>query len=160
MKFTDIKGFPNYNAPASNLKVYDRLAMFKAIAVSKLSSAKKRKVGCIGVNLLGEMISYGFNRNPYGSLCEDDCGNTLPEVVHAEDDMFRYVSSSRYIDSVFVTCEPCEQCAKILVMRRINFGELLFKEVRSSANRYKGVNMLKDVGIPVFRLFSSGRVRV
>jgi dCMP deaminase len=94
---------------------------------SKLSSAKRLQVGAIVVKD-DRIISIGYNGMPSGwdNNCEDEIrypdaeGVTLktkPEVLHAESNAIaKLARSSESGDgaTLFVTHQPCMECAKLI----------------------------------------------
>lgn len=94
------------------------------------SRAKKRKVGCVIVceSIHGTPMVYaGFNLNRADIRlpCEDEHGNTLPTVDHAEAVAVRNFefgqadNESTNIDRtvpprIFITHQPCENCVALL----------------------------------------------
>lgn len=101
----------------------DEFYMQVAYSASFISYAKRRKVGAVAVRE-GKIIGFGFNKMPeeLGLVCEDEFGETLPEVVHAEVNMLENASEflNTVLDrstkiTVYITKEPCKNCAKILV---------------------------------------------
>lgn len=105
--------------------------MKAAYVYADLSYCERRKVGCIIVKN-NSPISVGYNGTPSGdeNCCEDEEGNTLPKVVHAEDNALRKLTKSNESAEgadVFVTTAPCELCAPRLVdagVKRIFYGEV------------------------------------
>jgi len=99
--------------PSADKKIdFNRLALDTA----ELSPARKRKVGAVVV--FGKYYATGYNYNPQASYCENDKGETLPEVIHAE-----VVALQAYIKQhlglpkpniIYVTQPPCAACQKIL----------------------------------------------
>lgn len=89
-----------------------------AIEISKSSIAKKRKVGAVVVSPTG-LYAEGFNHNIEEGMpaCEDENGNTLPTVIHAEVDAinrFKKVLQSANMYAIYVTHPPCEDCQKAI----------------------------------------------
>ena len=86
---------------------------------AKLSSAKRRKVGCLIVKN-GQIISDGYNGTLIGAsnICEDSNGVTKRDVLHAESNaitkLARTTQSSEG-STVYVTLSPCFECAKLLI---------------------------------------------
>ena len=91
-----------------------------ALEAATKSTAKKRKVGAVLAILESDfggfrILSVGnhYNaENPNGP-CEDDEGNTLPTVIHAEINALRSIPNNAdfFINlHMFVTHEPCSNC--------------------------------------------------
>lgn len=87
------------------------------------SYCERKRVGCIIVKN-GTPIAVGWNGTPpdEDNCCEDEEGNTKPNVAHAEDNALRKLTGSHESAegaSVFVTCAPCIRCAERLVDARV-----------------------------------------
>jgi dCMP deaminase len=87
------------------------------------SKALRNKVGAILVKN-NNIISMGYNGTPYGfdNNCEDDNGNTVPEVVHAElNAIIKCAKDGISCDgaTLYCTLSPCIDCAKIIVQSGI-----------------------------------------
>ena len=102
------------------MKYKHKVAYMKsAFNFAECSNATRLQVGAILVND-GGIIAEGYNGLPLGmsGSCEDGSGNTLKEVIHAEDNALRKVTR-KSISSVgsimFCTHSPCLQCAIKLV---------------------------------------------
>ena len=125
--------------------------MQAAYVYADLSYCIRKKVGCVIVKD-GRLISIGFNGTPPGrpNVCEDEAGNTLPEVYHAEANAISKLAKSTgggSGSSVFVTIAPCLYCAKELANMEIQ--ELYYcEEYRDTA----GVDFLRMSDIPVIKL--------
>lgn len=97
--------------------------MKSAFNYADLSYCQRKKVGCVIVKD-DRIISIGYNGSLKGepNVCEDENGNTLPEILHAESNSLMKVAKSHESTkgaSVFVTCAPCLQCAKLLVQAEV-----------------------------------------
>ena len=86
-----------------------------ALEAATKSTAKKRKVGAVlaviardDLHVLSVANNYNAE-NPNGP-CEDDEGNTLPSVVHAEVNALRSLPDEFDNMHLFVTHEPCANC--------------------------------------------------
>jgi dCMP deaminase len=125
---------------------------------SKLSTAKRKKVGCLIVND-GVIISDGYNGTPKGfnNNCEVrlDKNNpsiltTKPEVLHAESNAITKLAKSNQSSSgstMYITIAPCIECAKLIIQSEIS--RVVFK------NYYKnkdGIKILKKAKIKVEKL--------
>ncbi len=94
-----------------------------ARAVSKASRAERNRVGAILVKD-GNVISFGYNGTPSGfdNSCEDGCGTTKPEVLHAESNAIAKCAQSTQSSSgatLYVTVAPCFDCAKLIIQAGI-----------------------------------------
>lgn len=110
-------------------------AQFKQLALdmAKDSPCKKRKVGAIIVDKSANLVmAVGYNSMPLtaGNMtsCEDEQGNTKPEVIHAEVAAIKNYKHKygSYEDiencTMYVTHQPCNHC-------RIEIDQLGIKEV-------------------------------
>lgn len=93
------------------------------LETAALSKAQKRKVGAILIRD-GQVIGRGCNNNMYDNgVCEDEEGNTLPTVVHAEiaclEDAERHLActivASRGNCIMYVSHQPCESCRDAII---------------------------------------------
>jgi len=97
---------------------------------AELSSARRRKVGAIIVKD-DRIISIGYNGMPadWDNNCEDEVVDyfsdrmpittlkTKPEVLHAEANAIGKLARSNESGegaTMFVTCAPCMECAKMI----------------------------------------------
>ena len=87
-----------------------------AVEEAAKSTARKRKVGAVILDGLGKVCGAGFNHNMHdaSSPCEDEFGETLDCVIHAEAaaimDMNLREGSPVYPLTMYVTHEPCPGC--------------------------------------------------
>jgi dCMP deaminase len=134
---------------------YIQAHMRVAHEYAKLSSAVRLQVGCIIVKH-NRIISIGYNGMPTGwtNECEykleDGSLKTKPEVLHAETNAIAKLARSSeggVGSSLFVTHQPCLDCAKIIYQSGI-------KEVYY-AHTYRcndGVEFLEKCGIDVIQV--------
>ena len=97
---------------------------------AELSSARRKKVGAIVVKD-NRIISIGYNGMPAGwdNNCEEELNDhysgripsislkTRPEVLHAELNAISKLARSNESGegaSIFITCAPCMDCAKVI----------------------------------------------
>lgn len=113
---------------------------------AQLSSAKRLKVGAIVVK--GEtIVSVGYNGTPAGwsNNCEDEEGNTIPEVIHAEMNAIAKLAKSCVSgegSTMFITHAPCIHCAKAIYSAGIS--KVYYRHIyRDDA----GVKFLKKCGV-------------
>jgi len=124
-----------------------------------LSSAKRRHVGAIIVKD-DRIISIGYNGMPSGwdNNCEylehqrfdDPILVTRPEVLHAESNAIAKLAKSTESGdgaSMFITCSPCIECAKMIYQSGIK--EVFYEEDYKSA---QGLDFLNKCGIKVVKL--------
>lgn len=125
--------------------------MSAAYVYAALSSCERRKVGCVIVKD-NSIIAIGYNGTPAGecNCCEDDNGDTLDGVIHAEDNALRKltVSTNNGIGaSAFVTLCPCIKCAPRLIdagITRVYYSEVYHNE--------DGLNHLEKNGVEVTKV--------
>lgn len=112
------------------------------------SYCQRRQVGAILVKDK-MIISDGYNGTPSGfeNNCEDADGKTFPYVLHAEANAITKVACSNNSSegaTLYVTCSPCIECAKLIIQAgivRTVYSEKYRKE--------EGVLLLKEAGIQV-----------
>ena len=136
---------------------YIKAHMAVAHQYANLSSAVRLQVGCIIVKD-NRIISIGYNGMPTGwdNCCENHVGTdstgepilkSKPEVLHAETNAIAKLAScgeSGKDASLFVTHQPCIDCAKIIYQSGIK--EVYYAhEYRESA----GIEFLDKCGIQV-----------
>lgn len=140
---------------------------------SENSHAIRKKVGCIIVKDK-RIISDGYNGTPTGfenkcedtryvdekrcRLCERDhcegCDNidtfTKPYVLHAEANAITELAKSTNSSegaTLYVTCSPCFDCAKLIIQAGIKHVYYL-EEYRDT----KGLDLLVKVGVEVYKV--------
>lgn len=115
---------------------------------SENSHAKRLKVGALIVKN-GRIISDGYNGSPSGfdNVCEDENGNTKPEVLHAEANAITKLSKSTNSgegSTLYVTISPCIDCAKLIIQCGIK------RVVYSTEYRLtNGLDLLKRANIEI-----------
>jgi dCMP deaminase len=118
------------------------------IYAGELSRCKRLQVCCLfvkGRNILAR----GINGMPSGgdNQCEDEHGDSKPEVQHAEDNAILHAAKSGIAlegSTVYLTHAPCLRCASKLAalgVVRVVFGEIY--------RCTKGVDYLRQMGIEV-----------
>lgn len=133
-------GYVSPRMKAAHMKV--------AEVYAELSYAKRRKVGCVIVKN-ETIIAIGYNGTPVGwdNACEDENGNTKPEVIHAEQNAIDKITKSS-MSSVgaylFVTTAPCIDCAK-----RILGSGIKNVYYRDTYRNTEGIDFLKKAGVEV-----------
>jgi dCMP deaminase len=124
-----------------------------------LSSATRRHVGAIIVKD-DRIISIGYNGMPSGwdNNCEyleyqrfdEPILVTRPEVLHAESNAIAKLAKSTESGdgaSMFITCSPCIECAKMIYQSGIK--EVFYEEDYKST---QGLDFLNKCGIKVVKL--------
>lgn len=127
--------------------------MRTAYIYARLSSAKRKKVGCLVVKD-NQPISIGYNGMPEGwdNNCEDDNGNTKPEVRHAEANAISKLAKSTESSigaSFFITCAPCIECAKFLA--DLQLDTVYYNEEYNNSKNLDGVAHLKQCNVNVIK---------
>lgn len=126
---------------------------------SQNSYCVRRKVGAIIVKDR-MIISDGFNGTVSGfdNVCELTDGTTDPRVLHAEANAITKLaksSNSGNHSTLYVTCSPCMDCAKLIVQTGIKavFFSELYRDV-------SGVQLLLDAGVEVYYVTTNNHVGV
>ena len=115
------------------------------------SYCTRRQVGALIVKDK-MIISDGFNGTPSGfeNVCEDDEGNTIPYVLHAEANAITKIARSGNNSdgaTLYVTDEPCIECSKLIIqagIRRVVYA----REYRL----HEGLDLLKRANVEVVHL--------
>lgn len=103
--------------------------MTQAIIASMRSKDPSRKVGCVIVDKNNRILSTGYNGFPAGTNNSDFTWNKYSDkysetkyayVVHAEANAILHTNQS-YLkgSSLYVTLFPCNECAKMIVSKKI-----------------------------------------
>jgi len=130
---------------------FDRRYLEMARIWGQNSYCKRRQVGALIVK--GRMIiSDGYNGTPEGfeNVCEDENFHTKPYVLHAEANAITKVAKSNNSSenaTLYVTCSPCMECAKLIIqsgIRRVVFSEKYPNE--------DGIRLLERAGIEVVHI--------
>jgi dCMP deaminase len=125
---------------------WDKLYIEFCDSVSKLSTAKRLKVGAVLVKD-NNIISYGYNGTPSGfdNNCEYTDSNsnlvTKREVIHAEINAISKAAKlgiSTNQATLYCSVAPCIECAKLIMQSGIT--KVIYKDdYRDTA----GLNLLK-----------------
>lgn len=135
---------------------YDKAYMDMAEVFSKLSQAKRHKVGCLIVSEEGQILSQGYNGMPKGmdNCCEyideDGIEHTKPEVMHAETNAILKCAKDGTCTKnakLYVTLSPCLECAKVIIQAGIR--EIYYKELYRNLD---GLELLKKSGISIHKI--------
>ncbi len=127
---------------------YDKAYLRMATTWAELSHCSRKQVGALIVKD-GMIISDGFNGTPSGfdNCCEDENGDTVWYVLHAEANAILKVAKSTHNchgATLYLTLSPCKDCSKLVVQSGIN--RVVFM------NRYKdqsGLEFLEFAGVEV-----------
>lgn len=117
-----------------------------ARAMSKLSKARRNRVGAVIVSA-NRIISEGYNGTPTGwsNACEDEEGNTLPEVLHAEANAIAKIARSTQSSqgaALFTTLAPCFECAKLI--HQAGITRVVYAEPYRDPS---GLELLQQLGV-------------
>jgi len=112
------------------------------------SYAKKRQVGAVIVKNL-TIISDGYNGTAPGfpNICEDETGQTLDHVLHAETNaIMKLAKSTQSSDgaTMYITIPPCLNCAKIIAQAGI--VRIVYAK---RTNKTEGLEFLIRAGIQI-----------
>ena len=122
---------------------------------SKLSKARRKKVGCIIVKN-GAIISDGYNGTPKGfdNNCEINLDEhdkkallTKPEVLHAESNAITKLAKSNNSSNgatMYITIAPCLECSKLIIQSGIK--RVVYKNFYKNLD---GVKLLKQSGVDI-----------
>lgn len=132
-------------------KKYHDYFMKVALDTAELSDATKLKVGVVAVKNR-RIVWNGFNGTPEGhpsNVCEGSDGMTLPEVLHAEENMILSAAKEGIVLNgciAYITHSPCLNCARMLY--GVGFKQVwYYTEYRNDA----GIKFLQSVNIPVLK---------
>lgn len=139
-----------YSDPAKQDR-YDRAYMRMALEWARLSHCKRKQVGALLVKE-GMIISDGYNGTPTGfpNDCEDDSGNTLWYVLHAEANAIMKVARSTNnarSATLYLTHSPCKECSKLILQAGIK--RLVYLDAYKDPS---GLELLEKGGLMVRKL--------
>lgn len=122
-----------------------------AQAYGELSYAKRLKVGAVLIKD-DRVISIGYNGTPSGrdNKCEDESGQTKPEVVHAEMNVIAFAAKNGVSTNgciMVITDSPCYECSKLIIQSGIKavFYEREYRLI-------EGIYFLRDCGLIVEKI--------
>jgi len=134
-------------------KKLDDMYMAIAAEVSTLSHCERKKVGSIIVNG-NNILSMGYNGTPSGfdNNCENQDGTNW-WVLHAEANaivkMARSKGESTEGTTLYTTCSPCKECAKLIIqagIKRVVYRDVYRDEPQLA---YEALDLLKQADIEV-----------
>ena len=144
-------------------KEIDEICMKSAEEWSKMSKCKRKKVACIIYKPKNNtIISVGYNGTPSGfdNNCEDrrykeGTPNSYTNwwVLHAEANaivkMARSKGESTKGTTLYTTCSPCKECAKLIIQAGIK--RVVFRDVYRDDPQfaYEALDLLKQADINV-----------
>ena len=102
---------------------YDSAYLKMAQEWAKLSHCTRKQVGALIVKEK-MIISDGYNGTPtgYDNCCEDDEGDTLWFVLHAEANALTKIAKSNHNANgatLYITLSPCKECSKLILQAGI-----------------------------------------
>lgn len=129
----------------------DKMYMDMARAAARRSHCERKKVGAVAVKE-GSVIGEGFNGNLPGgpNNCEDEDGNTLPVVCHAEINCLLKVAKSNNSTrgaTIYQTMSSCFECARYLIQCEID--AVVFNEWYRDRS---GTDLLEEYGVDTYYL--------
>jgi dCMP deaminase len=118
---------------------------------AKLSYCKRKKVGALIVKDR-MIISDGYNGTPSGfdNCCEDNFGDTLWFVLHAEANAILKLASSTQTAknaTLYLTLSPCKECSKLVLQSGIK--KLVYLDDYKDND---GIQFLKNHGIEILKV--------
>ena len=131
----------------------DEMYMAIASEVNTLSYCKRKKVGCIIVDN-NNILSMGYNGTPSGfnNECENQDGTNW-WVLHAEANAIakvaRHKNGSTDGTTLYTTCSPCKECAKLIIqagIKRVVYRDVYRDEPQLA---YEALDLLKQADIEV-----------
>lgn len=127
---------------------YDKAYLRMAKTWGGLSHCARKQVGALIVKDR-MIISDGFNGAPSGfdNCCEDEDGNTLWYVLHAEANAILKVAQSTHNcagATLYITLSPCKDCSKLVVQSGIK-RVVYMDEYKDDS----GIEFLRSAGIEV-----------
>ena len=116
-----------------------------------MSYCKRSKVGAI-IAKNGRVIATGYNGTPpgYDNCCEDCDGNTISEVLHAEENAIifcaKYGLATEGCD-LYSSLSPCPSCAKMIAAAGIKrvFYKVQYRDPY-------GLELLHKLGVEVLEM--------
>jgi len=126
---------------------------------AELSYATRLKVGAVAVRDK-RIVACGYNGTPEGlsNVCEevDDKGVliTLPTVIHAEANLFKYSYTNRialHSCTLYVTHAPCRNCALDILVEGIQ--EVVYS---TSYRSLEGLELLQETSKVKVRQYIKG----
>lgn len=127
---------------------FDDFYMNVAAMTATLSYAKRAQVGAVAVRDRN-ILAFGYNGTlpGTGNVCEDEEGNTKPEVIHAEENLLMKLAKSSVSSEgsvVYVTMSPCINCSRL--MANAGVSKIMY---RDSYRDTSGIELLTNYGIQV-----------
>jgi len=139
-----------YDSEEKQLR-YDRAYLRMACEWAQLSHCSRKQVGALIVKN-SMIISDGYNGTPTGfdNCCEDEDGNTLWYVLHAEANAIMKVSKSTNNSdgaTLYITLSPCRECSKLVLQSGIK--RVVFMKAYKDNS---GMAFLEKAGVEVVQI--------
>jgi dCMP deaminase len=126
---------------------FDRFYMKFAVDAANFSYCVRKKVGAVFVKEDITVIGYNGTMPGFANNCEDEHGETLPDVLHAESNMLGKIMNSTLVSTggtVYCTLSPCLNCAKMMIQAKI--GRFVY--IRDHSDQ-TGLELMRKAGIMV-----------
>lgn len=132
-------------------KRFDDFYMRFALSVADFSYCKRKQVGAVFVK--DDVIIMGYNGTIKGfpNVCEGEDGETLPEVLHAESNVFAKIMRapiSSVGGTLYCTLSPCMNCAKQIIQA----GITRFVYLNSHSDQ-SGLELMAKAGITIEKIY-------
>ena len=136
-------------------KEIEEICMKSAEEWLRLSKCDRKKVACIIYKPENNtIISVGYNGTPHGfdNECEGN-DNTYWWVLHAEANAIVKMATSKGESTegatLYTTCSPCKECAKLIIQAKIK--RVVYRDVYRDDPQYayQALDLLKQAGIEV-----------
>lgn len=121
-----------------------------ARTIAQSATCPKKQVGCVIVDKLNVVLSYGYNQVPQGCLscistpCSDGLSNC--HAIHAEANALLLCKDVMDIHTIYVTLSPCFDCAKLIC--HTSCKRVVYLENYKKNN---GIELLLKYGIEVIQ---------
>ena len=130
---------------------FDKFYMDVATGAANLSYAKRAQVGAVAV-MDRNILAFGYNGTlpGTGNVCEDEHGNTKPEVIHAEENVLMKIAKSAVSiegASMYVTMAPCVNCSRL--MANAGVRKVVYRDTYRDTS---GIELLTKYGVEVIQL--------
>lgn len=135
------------NKQLEKKKRFDSFYMKMALETAAFSYCKRKQVGSVFVK--DDVILIGYNGTIAGedNICEDEKGETKPEVLHSESNVLSKIMTSPINatgGTIYCTLSPCVNCAKLIIQAKI--GRFVYLTDHSDQT---GINLMIKAGIEV-----------
>lgn len=129
---------------------FDRFYMKIAVETANFSYCERKKVGAVFVK--DDVILVGYNGTIKGfpNQCEGPDGETLPETLHAESNVFAKIMRapiSSVDGNLYCTLSPCLSCAKQIIQA----GIVRFIYLKDHSNP-AGLDLMRKAGVFITKL--------